>query len=82
MENGVLHGVAVPKMFDDNALEELWGDASIPHTLRIDHQDGARRTDPEARRLAPLYTPRAEQQVLALQEGRQQCIEMPSPPIG
>jgi hypothetical protein len=55
-------------MLDDNPLEQLRSDARVPHTFRIDHNNGTSCTYAKTRRFATLDPVRPEQKSLTLKE--------------
>jgi hypothetical protein len=68
VEHSIFHDSPTLQMLDDNALEQLRGDARVPHTFRIDHNDGTSCTYAKTRRFAALDPARPEQKSLTLKE--------------
>src|SRR5258708_33731760 len=69
-------------MFDDDSLEKLGSDASVPHTFRVHDNDRASATDAKTWSLAPLYACGSEQQILAFEKGGKLRIQNASAPVG
>src|SRR5919109_5514304 len=44
----LLHRLTVLQMLRDDAVEQLGGDFSVPHVVRVHHDDGAARADEKA----------------------------------
>ena|SRR5690349_1280051 len=63
-------------MLNDDSLEELPSDASVPHPLRVDNDDRSTGADAEAWRLAALHAPWTEKKSLALEELRKSRVEV------
>ncbi len=78
MEHRFLDNAAIPKMFDDDPLEQLGRDTRVPDALRIDDYDRAARADAEARRFPSLHATGTEQEAFALEKSRQQLVQGPS----
>ena len=68
MKYGVLDYTTLLEMLDHDSLEHCRSHARIPYTFRIDHHDGAARTNSEARSFAALHSIRSKQQALTLKQ--------------
>jgi hypothetical protein len=78
MKHRVLDDAAVAQMLYDDTLQEGRCHAVIPDALRIYNKDRTAGTDTETRRLTALDAARSKQQSLALQQRRQQTIQLPA----
>jgi hypothetical protein len=76
IEDGFLHDPTVAEVLDDDALEELGSDASVPHTVGIDDNDRTAGAYSQARRLAALHTTWAKQQSLTLEKRGKARIQL------
>ena len=81
MKNRFFYYASIPQMFDNDPLEKRRRHVAIPDAFRIDDDYRAAGADTEARRLAALHAVRPEQQPLALEQRRQQLIELRSAPV-
>jgi hypothetical protein len=66
----------------DDALEELGGDASVPHTVRINDHDRTAGAYSQARCLAALYTTWAKEQSLTFEKRGKARIQRATAAIG
>lgn len=57
-------------MLHDDSLEQLRSDARVPHTFRINGDDGTSCTNAKTRSFAALHASRPEQEILALKQRR------------
>ena len=57
------------EMFNNDSLEKLGSDSTIPHTLRINDNDGASAADAKAWSFAALYTRWSEKQIFPFEKG-------------
>lgn len=69
------------EMLDHDALEELGRHPRVPDAFRINHDDWAIATHPEAGSLSALHPFRAKQQPFALQQLSQQRVQRASAPV-
>ena len=74
VENRLLDDSTVAQMLDDDALQEIGSNASVPDPLRIHGDDRSARADAEAWRLAALHPARAEEQPFPLKQLREERI--------
>ena len=81
MEYGLLDRPTSFEVLHDDPLEQLGRHTGIPHAFWIQHDNGSAGANAEARCLAALHTRRTEQQVLPLEQARQQRIETAPSPI-
>jgi len=82
MKHGLLDRPTSFEVLHDNPLEQLGRHPGIPHAFGIHHDHRPAGANAEAWCLATLHTRRTEQQVLPLEQARQQRIETASSPIG
>jgi len=78
MKYVLIYRLALLEMLDHDSLEQLRGHPRIPDALRIHDDDRPVAADAEARCLAALHSLRSEEEILALQELREQRIDLPS----
>jgi len=76
MEHRLLDYTPVAKMLDHDSLEERRRDPRVPDSFRVHDHDRTIAAHAEARRLTPLHAFRTEQESFALQERRQQAVEL------
>jgi hypothetical protein len=82
MENCVFNGNSVLQMFDDNALEKRRSDPVVPGSFGIHNNYRSVAANAQTRRLASLHTARAEEEILALEEIREESVELASAMVG
>ena len=76
IKNCIFDDAAVSKMLNDDSLEELRSDASVPHPLWVDNENRSTGADAEAWRLAALHAPWTEKEALAFEELRKSRVEV------
>src|SRR4051812_7658068 len=81
MNHRFLDHASVAQMLADDALEERRRDVTVPDPLRVHDNDRSARADAEAGGFAALHAGGTEQQPFALQQGRQQAIQVAAPMI-
>src|SRR5215218_10496356 len=69
-------------MLHDDSFQQRRRDTRVPHAIGVDDDDGAAGAHAKAGRLTALDPCWAEQQIFALEQLRQQTIELPAAPIG
>src|SRR5437868_3207925 len=82
MKNVFVYRPSLLEMLDDNAFQQFRRHPRIPNALGIHDYDWSITADAEAWRLAALHTLRAKQQIFALQELRQQRVDVATATIG
>jgi len=82
MKDGVLDDPTVAKVLDDDPLEERRGHRSVPDPVRVYDDDRTTGADAEARGLSALDALRPEEEAFALQQARQQVVELAAPAVG
>jgi len=78
VENGLSNRLAALEVLDDDSLEQRGRHLGIPDPFRINDNDRPVAADAEARRFTALDAVRAEEQILALQQAREQRIDLAS----
>src|SRR3954470_7555644 len=78
MKNRVRYRAPLLEMLDDNPLQKLRCHFRVPDPVRIDHHDRTIAANAQAWRLAALHASRTEEQIFALQQLRQQRIDLAS----
>ena len=68
MEYRIFHDAAVPKVLDDDALEEFGRHARVPDALGVDDDDRTARAYAEAWGLASLYAAYTEKKSFSLEQ--------------
>lgn len=76
MEHGFLDDSTIAQVLDDDALEECWGDASVPDAFGIDNDNRTAGADSEAWRLAALDAIGAEEKTLALEKAGEMLVQL------
>jgi thiosulfate/3-mercaptopyruvate sulfurtransferase len=76
MKNGFFDRPIVLEMLDDDAPQQIRSHLRVPDPFGIDHYDRPVAANAEAGSLAALDAMRAEEQALALQEIRQQRVQL------
>lgn len=76
MKHRILDHATVAQMFNDDPLEQGRSHAGVPYALRVDDDDRTACTDAKAGCFAALYAPRAEQQTFALEQRREQPVQL------
>ena len=82
MKDRLIDHSAVYQVLDDDSLEERWCDTRVPDAIWVDDDDRSTRADAKAGRLSALDSIRPEQQAVALEQRREQLIQLPPAMIG
>jgi hypothetical protein len=77
MKHSLVYRLPVLEMLDNDALEQRGGHSRIPDPIRVNDDDRAVAAHAEARRLAPLHTLGPEEEILSLEQLREQRINLP-----
>jgi hypothetical protein len=82
MKHRLLDDPPIAEMFDDNPLQQRGRHAPIPDAVGVDDDDRTATANSEAWRLAALDPRGAKEETLALQERRQQPIQVSPAMVG
>jgi hypothetical protein len=82
VKNRVINWPSTLEVLYDDSLQQRRCDLRIPNAIRIHDDDRPIAADSEARSLSALHTPRAEEQILPLQELREERIELAAATVG
>jgi len=76
MEYSVFHRSTIFQVLDHNTLEQLGGDVCVPDSFGIHDDNRSVTAYSEAGSLAALHTRRTKEQIFALQQLREQRIQL------
>ena len=82
MKDRLINRFSVFEVLDDDSLEQRGCNLGVPDALRIHHDDRSVAAHAKARGLTALSTPRAKEQILALEQVGQQRVELASAAVG
>ena len=82
MKYGFVHHPTIAQMLDNYSLEQLGRDAGVPNTFRVNDDDRSANADTEARCFASLHTRGPEEEILPLEQPREQAVKCSTATIG
>ncbi len=82
MEDGFFDDAPILEMLDDDSLQQLWRNSTIPDPLRINDDDRPARTYAETRSFTTLDSARPEKQILALEKRCELRVQSASAALG
>src|SRR6266550_4254170 len=82
MKNRLSNRFPVLEMLDHYSLQQLGRDLGIPNPFRVNDDDRPVAAHAEAGRLTTLHTLRSKEEILALQQLREQRIDLVAATVG